>query len=103
MMVVTTSGYIVSVLGPYLSDSKNNDAGILNHMIKKNAEEMRSWLNDGDTFIVDRGFRDSANVLSDIGIRMEMPCFLRGTKQHNRGIEQFQVDNQGRMFNWFKT
>uniref|UniRef100_K1RG30 Uncharacterized protein n=1 Tax=Magallana gigas TaxID=29159 RepID=K1RG30_MAGGI len=82
MMVVTTSGYIVSVLGPYLSDSKNNDAGILNHMIKKNAEEMRSWLNDGDTFIVDRGFRDSANVLSDIGIRMEMPCFLRGTKQH---------------------
>lgn len=82
MMVVTTSGYIVSVQGPYLSDSKNNDAGILNHMIKKNAEEMRSWLNDGDTFIVDRGFRDSANVLSDIGIRMEMPCFLRGTKQH---------------------
>lgn len=66
MMVVTTSGYIVSVLGPYLSDSKNNDAGILNHMIKKNAEEMRSWLNDGDTFIVDRGFRDSADVLSDI-------------------------------------
>lgn len=82
MMVVTTSGYIVSVQGPYLSDSKNNDAGILNHMIKKNAEEMRSWLNDGDTFIVDRGFRDSADVLSDIGIRMEMPCFLRGTKQH---------------------
>lgn len=81
-MVVTTSGYIVSVQGPYLSDSKNNDAGILNHMIKKNAEEMRSWLNDGDTFIVDRGFRDSADVLSDIGIRMEMPCFLRGTKQH---------------------
>lgn len=53
---------------------------------------MRSWLNDGDTFIVDRGFRDSADVLSDIGIRMEMPCFH---VTHNRGIEKFQVDNQG--------
>ncbi|XP_062596761.1 uncharacterized protein LOC134258244 [Saccostrea cucullata] len=83
MMVVTTSGYIVSVLGPYLADSKNNDAGILTHMIERNAEEMRNWLQDGDTFIVDRGFRDSTDILADIGIRMEMPSFLKGAKQHS--------------------
>lgn len=35
IMVVTTSGYIVSILGPYLSDSKNNDASILKHMIRR--------------------------------------------------------------------
>ncbi|XP_061167465.1 uncharacterized protein LOC133176350 [Saccostrea echinata] len=83
MMVVTTSGYVVSVLGPYLADSKNNNAGILNHMIRNNTEEMRDWLQDGDTFIVDRGFRDSSEMLGDIGINMEMPCFMqRGTSQH---------------------
>uniref|UniRef100_K1RAW0 DDE Tnp4 domain-containing protein n=1 Tax=Magallana gigas TaxID=29159 RepID=K1RAW0_MAGGI len=42
MMVVTTTGYIVSVLGPYLADSKNNDASILRHMIYHNAEELRN-------------------------------------------------------------
>ena len=84
MMVVTTSGYTVSVLGPYLADCKNNDAGILNHMIQRNAEEMKDWLQEGDTFIVDRGFRDSGDVLRDLGIKMEMPCFLpRGARQHS--------------------
>ena len=33
-------------------------------------------------FVVDRGFRDAQDVLEDIGIRMEMPAFMkRGTKQ----------------------
>ncbi|XP_062598202.1 uncharacterized protein LOC134259614 [Saccostrea cucullata] len=84
MMIVTTSGYIVSVLGPYLADTKNNDAGILNNMIQRNVEEMTDWVKEGDTFIVDRGFRDSSSVLADLGIRMEMPCFLaKGSKQHS--------------------
>lgn len=39
MMVVTTIGYIVSVLGPYQANSKNNDASILKHMIYHNADE----------------------------------------------------------------
>ena len=83
MMVATTTGYIVSVLGPYLADSQNNDAHILNHIIQKNVKEMTNWLG-GDTFIVDCGFRDSSDVLADLGIRMEMPCFLaRGCKQHS--------------------
>ncbi|XP_056022083.1 uncharacterized protein LOC125673390 [Ostrea edulis] len=82
MMVVTTSGYIVSVLGPYLADSKNNDANILKHMICHNAEELRNWLQEDDVFVVDRGFRDAQDVLEDLGIRMEMPAFMtRGDKQ----------------------
>jgi hypothetical protein len=31
-MVVVTTGYFVTVVGPYLSDAKNNDAFILKHM-----------------------------------------------------------------------
>lgn len=48
MLVVTTTGYIVSVLGPYLADSKNSDANFLNHMIRSNAEQMKEWVREGD-------------------------------------------------------
>ena len=82
MLVVTTTGYIVSMLGPYLADSKNSDANILNYIIKTNAERMKDWTKDGDTFVVDRGFRDSCDMLRDLGINMEMPSFLsRGASQ----------------------
>ena len=84
MMVVTTTGYIVSVLGPYLANSKNNDASILNHMVKTNTEEINTWLHEDDILVVDRGFRDSADMLNDIGIHMQMPSFLpKDRKQHN--------------------
>lgn len=84
MIVVTTSGYIVSVLGPYLADSKNSDAKILTHMIETNVEEIKDWIQEDDIFIVDRGFRDAEALLSDIGIHIEMPSFLtRGAKQHS--------------------
>lgn len=82
MMVVTPTGYIVSVLGPYLADSKNNDASILKPMIYHNAEELRSWLQEEDVFVVDRGFRDAQDVLKDVGIKLKMPSFMkRGDKQ----------------------
>ena len=38
MMVVGTHCYILSVLGPYLSDGKNNDASIIKSMTKSNTE-----------------------------------------------------------------
>lgn len=44
----------------------------LNKLIKKD-----------DIMIVDRGFRDSAGVLSELGINMEMPSFLqKGQRKH---------------------
>ncbi|XP_061191748.1 uncharacterized protein LOC133199988 [Saccostrea echinata] len=56
MVIVTTTGYFVSILGPYLADNKNNDASILQHIIKTNAEDIRNWLSEDDIFIVDRGW-----------------------------------------------
>ncbi|CAC5396438.1 unnamed protein product [Mytilus coruscus] len=44
MIVCTTTGYYVSVLGPYLADYRNNDASILTHMLKTNVEEIRDWI-----------------------------------------------------------
>ncbi|XP_062577231.1 uncharacterized protein LOC134239089 [Saccostrea cucullata] len=76
MVIVTTTGYFVSILGPYLADNKNNDASILQHIIKTNAEDIRSWLSEDDIFIVDRGFRDALPLLEDLGIQAEMPRFL---------------------------
>lgn len=83
MLAVTTTGYIVSVLGPYLSDRKNNDASILTHAMKTNVEEITSWFKENDVMVVDRGFRDATDFLEDLGIHSEMPVFLKkGQKQH---------------------
>ncbi|CAC5404606.1 unnamed protein product [Mytilus coruscus] len=84
MVFVTTSGYIVSVIGPYMGDGKNNDANILTHIIKRNIEKITDWLQKDDILIVDRGFRDSLDLLNELGIKSEMPSFLgRGEKQHS--------------------
>ena len=81
-MVVTTTGYIVTVLGPYLDDGKNSDSKILNHMMNSNIEEIKNLIRKGDIFVVDRGFRDSLNVLKELGIDAKMPSFLpKGEKQ----------------------
>lgn len=78
MVICTTSGY----LGPYYADSKNNDAAILNHAIAKNVDTIRQWVKEEDVMVVDRGFRDSLQVLEDLGIKAQMPSFLKkGDKQ----------------------
>ena len=82
MVIVGTDGYILSILGPYYA--KNNDGSITKHILKTNTEGMKSWLNDNDIFIVDRGFRDVSAYLVEEGFNVEMPQYLRkGNKQHN--------------------
>ena len=82
MVIVTTSGHFVTVLGPYFADSKNNDASILKHIIQNNVEEIKNWMKPSDIFVVDRGFRDSSTFLDDFGIQTEIPAFMvRGEKQ----------------------
>lgn len=97
MMIVSTSGYIISVLGPYLADSKNSDAKILSHMIQTNVEDIRKWVEEDDIFIVDRGFRDAEAfagwlgdtcwnaILSDSSFKATL----------NRGSQYNQICDQG--------
>lgn len=58
MMIVSTTGYIVSVLGPYLADPKNNDSSILNHSFFRTLRKYRDgsrktiyWLSIEDSVI----------------------------------------------------
>ena len=82
MVVVTTTGYFVTIMSPYFADSKHNDACILSNMLRTNTQEIKDFLQEDDLFIVDRGFRDSLTLLEDLGIRAEMPSFLnKGQKQ----------------------
>lgn len=76
MVMVTTTGYIVTIFGPFFSDFHNNDASILNHVMLNNYENILTWIKDGDIMILDRGFRDSLGVLKTLGIDTAMPSFL---------------------------
>ena len=80
IVIVTTTGYFVSIFGPYIADNKNNEASILQHIIKTNAKDIRSWLSEDDIFIVDRGFRDALPLLEDLGRRQKCHHFLRRNK-----------------------
>lgn len=81
MVVITTTGYFVSILGPYFADRSNNDASILRHIINSNAESIRSWLSEDDIFIVNRGLRDVLPLLADLGIQGEMPKVLEARQK----------------------
>lgn len=85
MIIVSTTGYFVSVLGPYIA--RNNDATILNHIMHSNLEDIRSWVQEEDIFVVDRGFRDSLDCLEQMGINAKMPSFL------NKGDKQMSTEN----------
>lgn len=76
ILIVTTTGYIVSYLGPYFADYKNNDAEITKHIIYNNKENIRQWLQEGDILVVDRGFRDALDYLHKFKYQTFMPAFL---------------------------
>ena len=57
MVVVTTTGYFIAILGPYMADVKNNDGSILNHMLASNVQDIKNWIENEDIFIVNRGFK----------------------------------------------
>ena len=45
-------------------------------------EDIKQWVQEDDIFIVDRCFRDSLELLEDLGIKTEMPSFMiKGQKQ----------------------
>lgn len=46
MVFLSTTGYIISVIGPYFSDGNNNDAQILNHIIRNDIKEFKQWMSE---------------------------------------------------------
>lgn len=43
---------------------------------------MREWFQDGDTMIVDRGYRDATEILARLGIHWKMPALLEPGQSH---------------------
>lgn len=82
MMLVSMTGKILDVFGPYLADYANNDAGIMKDIFKSDKLKFNSFFKKFDKFILDRGFRDCIEFLEDLGIETKMPSFLKERKQH---------------------
>lgn len=55
MVVVSTYGYFVSVIGPFLSDAQNNNAKILKYMFVQDKEEIVNWVKDENVFVMTEG------------------------------------------------
>ena len=86
MLVVTTTGCIISCLGPYFADYQNNDAEITKHIVYSNKENINQWLQKGDIIVIDRGFRDALDYLQKYEYKTLTPAFLdRGAKQFSTG------------------
>jgi hypothetical protein len=83
---------VVTFFYENISSIKNDDSlcvipkkrlsSILTHIIKNNIDDIKHWVNENDMFIVDRGFRDALPLIEEIGLKGEMPKFLKkGEKQ----------------------
>lgn len=77
MVFVLGDGHILATCGAYVSDGRNNDAKILEHIIAKG--DLQQFLAEGDFVLVDRGFRDVQGNLVDEGYTIFMPQLLQGT------------------------
>ncbi|EFN63420.1 hypothetical protein EAG_13279, partial [Camponotus floridanus] len=75
-LIVAPDGYILTIQGPYFSDSRNNDAEMLRNEYARDGDAMRAWFQDGDIFVVDRGYRDTMPMLEALGIHVKMPPIL---------------------------
>ncbi|KAK3108477.1 hypothetical protein FSP39_008804 [Pinctada imbricata] len=83
MSIVLPDGYVLGRIGPYFSDGKNNDAGMIKHIMTLN-NDLKDWINEGDVCVVDRGFRDVLEVFEEMGLESKMPAFLgKGLSQHS--------------------
>jgi len=68
-------------LEPYY-DGKNNNDNILNSALSFESLHLRNWLTSDDILVVDRGFRDSIELIEDLGLIAKMSHFLQNKHQH---------------------
>ena len=76
-LLVGTDSYILAVLGPYFSDSHNNDASILPKEFEKDGRRLAKWFQNNGNILVDRGYRDFTPILRQSGIIYKMPALLQ--------------------------
>ncbi|XP_071581765.1 uncharacterized protein [Temnothorax nylanderi] len=84
--ICTTDGYVVDVAGPFTANK--NDAQILEHLMS-DPNGLVKILREGDTFILDRGFRDVTSLLEEKGYKVLMPV-LKGKRNQLTTAESNQ-------------
>jgi hypothetical protein len=90
MMLVSTDDYIIDTIGPYLADGKNNDAKIMEDIFRKNVNDIEDFFENRDIFIVDRGFRDSIQLLKDNNFIPSMPSYIPNSQKQHTDLEANQ-------------
>ena len=76
LLITTTTGYVIAAYGPYLSDSSNTDAAIQKDIPIKNKDGILNGIAEHDLAVVDRGFRDSTEMMQILGLDVCMPDLL---------------------------
>lgn len=74
VLIVDLDGFVLEIQGPYFSDSRNNDASLLQNEFLRDTDRMLAWFQENDIMIVDRGYRDVTHLLSLLGITWKMPA-----------------------------
>lgn len=74
--IVAMDGFILAILPPYFSDGHNNDAAILRSEFARIENGMSDWFQNGDIFLVDRGYRDAIPWLEERGFVCWMPSLI---------------------------
>lgn len=86
MITCMPDGYCVEATGLYFADKSNNDANILEDMLKNGCEGIMGKLEEGDAMLLDRGFKTAVPTLESKGIVTFMPVFLE------KGQDQFTTE-----------
>lgn len=93
MVFVTTNGRFVEIFGPY--EATKNDASIMHSVFEKHDSDIMRCMQQGDIFLLDRGFRDCGNFLENKGFVVKMPEFI--TKTDKSGQLTTEKANRSRL------
>ena len=91
--------YILDIHGPYFADERNNDASILINQFGKDIDNINEWFQDGDTFLVDRGYRYALQFLENQRYNVQMPPVINGN-QHQLTTEMAIRARMVTMYRW---
>lgn len=79
-IIVSSDGYIIDVMGPGPYSAKTSDATILLNEFNEETKPLRQYFQEGDVFILDRGFRDAVPLLRSCNYFIHMPESLQASE-----------------------
>ena len=79
MSLVFPDGYVLDTLGPFFSNSRNNDSGMTAEILSDDNCGLRQWVEQGDQVVIaDKGFVSVVPYLTKLGLECYHPSLSRG-------------------------